>query len=74
MVAIAGAGAVLTCVFVWVLYFHYPAQFFLADKQKMFTIFGVTIGLAIIYYFAVKAYRKSQGVDIDRAFAEIPPE
>ena len=74
VVAIAGAGAVLTCVFVWVLYFHYPAQFFLTDKQKMFSIFGVTIALAIIYYFAVKAYRKSQGVDVDLAFAEIPPE
>ena len=67
-------GAIVTCVFVWVLYLHYPAQFFLTDKQKMFSIFGVTIGLAIIYYFVVKAYRKSKGVDIDLAFAEIPPE
>ena len=74
VVAIAGAGAILTCVFIWVLYFHYSAQFFLTDKQKMFSIFGVTIALAIIYYFAVKAYRKSQGVDVDLAFAEIPPE
>ena len=40
----------------------------------MFTIFGVTIALAIIYYFVVKAVRKSQGVDIDLAYAEIPPE
>jgi len=74
VVSIAGAGAVLTCVFVWVLYFHYPTQFFLSDKQKMFSIFGVTIALAILYYFAVKAFRRSKGIDIDRAFAEIPPE
>jgi amino acid transporter len=74
VVSIAGAGAFLTCVFVWVLYFHYPTQFFLSDKQKMFSIFGATIALAILYYFAVKAFRKSQGVEIDRAFAEIPPE
>jgi hypothetical protein len=40
----------------------------------MFTIFGVTIALAIIYYFVAKAVRKSQGVDIDLAYAEIPPE
>ena len=40
----------------------------------MFTIFGVTIALAIVYYFAAKAYRRSQGVDIDLAYAEIPPE
>ena len=74
VVSIAGAGAIATCVFIWVLYFHYPAQFFLEDKQKMFTIFGVTIALAIIYYFVAKAIRKSQGVDIDLAYAEIPPE
>ena len=73
-VSIAGAGAIFACVFIWVLYLHYPTQFFLTDKQKMFTIFGVTIALAILYYFAVKAFRKSQGVEIDRAFAEIPPE
>ena len=75
VVSIAGVGAIATCVFVWVLYLHYPTQFFLADKQKMFTIFGVTIGLAIIYYFVAKALeRASDGVDVDRAFAEIPPE
>lgn len=74
VVSIAGAGAFLTCVFIWVLYFHYPTQFFLTDKQKMFTIFGVTIALAILYYLGVRAFRKSQGVEIDRAFAEIPPE
>jgi APA family basic amino acid/polyamine antiporter len=74
VVTIAGVGALLTCIFVWVLYFHYPTQFFLADKQKMFTIFGVTIALAVIYYFAVKMYRNTKGIDIDRAFAEIPPE
>ena len=74
LVSIGGAGAILTCVFIWVLYLHYPTQFFLADKPKMFTIFGVTIALAVAYYLVAKAVRKSQGVDIDRAFAEIPPE
>jgi hypothetical protein len=59
---------------VWVLYFHYPTQFFLTDKAYMFKIFGGTILLAIIYYFVAKLIRKNQGVDIDLAFAEIPPE
>jgi amino acid transporter len=74
VVSIAGAGAIATCVFVWVLYFHYPTQFFLTDKAYMFKIFGGTILLAIIYYFVAKLIRKNQGVDIDLAFAEIPPE
>jgi hypothetical protein len=74
VVSIAGAGAILACAFIWVLYLHYPTQFFLIDKQKMLSIFGVTIGLAVLYYFAVKVFRRSKGIDIDRAFAEIPPE
>jgi len=61
-------------VFIWVLYFHYPTAFGLSDKTKMFTIFGVTIALAIVYYFAAKAFRRSKGVNIDLAYAEIPPE
>jgi len=74
VVTIAGAGAILTAVFIWVLYFHYPTAFGLSDKTKMFTIFGVTIALAIVYYFAAKAFRRSKGVNIDLAYAEIPPE
>lgn len=74
VVTIAGIGAIATAVFIWILYFHYPAQFGLSDKQKMFTIFGVTIALAIIYYIGIKLYRRSQGVDIDLAYSEIPPE
>ena len=34
VVSIAGAGAFLTCVFVWVLYFHYPTQFFLVGQAE----------------------------------------
>jgi amino acid transporter len=74
VVSIAGLGAIATAVFIWILYFHYPAQFGLSDKQKMFTIFGVTIALAIVYYIGIKLYRRSQGVDIDLAYSEIPPE
>jgi len=37
VVTIAGAGAILTAVFIWVLYFHYPTAFGLSDKTKMFT-------------------------------------
>jgi basic amino acid/polyamine antiporter, APA family len=74
VVSIAGIGAIATAVFIWILYFHYPAQFGLSDKQKMFTIFGATIVLAVIYYVGIKLYRRSQGVDIDLAYSEIPPE
>ena len=67
-------GAIATCVIIWILYFHYPAQFGLANKTKMFTIFGVTIALAVVYYLVAKAVRRGQGVDLARAYAEVPPE
>jgi APA family basic amino acid/polyamine antiporter len=74
VVAIAGAGAMAVTLIIWVLYFNYKAEFGLTDLGKMFTIFGATIVLALVYYFVAKAVRRGQGVDLDRAYAEIPPE
>jgi APA family basic amino acid/polyamine antiporter len=74
VVSIAGAGAIATCVAIWILYFHYPVQFGLANKTKMFSIFGGTIALAIVYYLVAKAVRRNQGVDLALAYAEVPPE
>ena len=41
-----------------------------------FSNWGTAIGLvfASIWFYAWKAYRKSQGVDLDRRYAEIPIE
>jgi APA family basic amino acid/polyamine antiporter len=74
VVAIAGAGAMAVTLIIWVLYFNYKAEFGLTDLGKMFMIFGTTIVLALVYYFVAKAVRRGQGVDLDRAYAEIPPE
>ena len=74
VVSIAGAGAVAVSVLIWVLYFNYKAQFGLTNVGRMFAIFGVTIGGAIVYYLVARAVRQRQGVNIDLAFAEIPPE
>jgi len=34
----------------------------------------VIIAVPIIYFYVVRAYRKKQGIDIDLAFKELPPE
>ena len=74
VVSIAGAGAVAVSVLIWVLYFNYKTQFGLTNVGRMFAIFGVTIGAAIVYYFVARAVRRNQGVDLDLVYAEIPPE
>jgi amino acid transporter len=74
VVSIAGAGALAVSILIWILYFSYKTQFGLTDLGRMFGIFGVTIGAAVIYYFVARAVRRSQGVDLDLVYAEIPPE
>lgn len=74
VVSIAGAGAVATCVFIWVLYLSYADKFGLADKGKMATIIGGTLVLGALYYVGARLYRSSQGVELSRTYAEIPPE
>jgi basic amino acid/polyamine antiporter, APA family len=74
VVSIAGAGAVAVSVLIWILYFNYKTQFGLTDVARMFIIFGVTIGAAIVYYLVARAIRRSRGVNLDLVYAEIPPE
>jgi amino acid transporter len=73
-VVVAGIGGVLTAVFVWVLFFYFKSQFGFSDPGKFFGFAGATVGLAVIYYFAARVIRARQGVRIDLAYAEIPPE
>jgi APA family basic amino acid/polyamine antiporter len=74
VVTIAGVGGVITAVFVWVLFFHYSSQFGFSDPGKFFGFTGVTIGLAVVYYLLARFVRAREGVNIDLAYAEIPPE
>jgi hypothetical protein len=64
---------VISGLIIWIIYLHYSALG-LADKGKFFLFVGVTLGLAIVYYIAAKLIRRSQGVNIDLAYAEVPPE
>jgi APA family basic amino acid/polyamine antiporter len=72
-VVVAGAAAIVSGVLIWIIYLHY-AQLGLSDKSKFFTFVIVTLALGAAYYVAAKLIRRSQGVDIDLAYAEVPPE
>jgi amino acid transporter len=74
LVSVAGAVAVCACVFIWVMYFSYRTEFGLQNLGRLFAIFGGTIALAVVYYLVASAVRRSQGVDLTRTYAEIPPE
>jgi amino acid transporter len=72
-VVVAGVAAIISGVLIWIIYLHYSALG-ISDKGKFFTFVLVTLGLAIVYYIAAKLIRRSQGVNIDLAYAEVPPE
>jgi APA family basic amino acid/polyamine antiporter len=74
LVVIAGVGAIVTGVFVWWAYLHYDQ---LGTNTNYGKLLAWTVGPAVlgfVLYFVVAAIRKSQGVNIDLAYREIPPE
>jgi len=74
LVVYAGIGGIITVVVVWVIFFHYAAQFGFNDAGKFFTFLFSTIGAAIVFYFGVRLYKSRQGINIDLVYKEIPPE
>ncbi len=55
----------------WTLFFDDVAAGHKPDQLAI--VFGVFV-IGIVFFFAMKAYRKSQGVDVNLAFKEIPIE
>jgi APA family basic amino acid/polyamine antiporter len=74
LVQIAGAGAVISAILVWVMYLHYPALAIRPNLSSFFLWTGGTIAAAIVFFVVVYWYRKSKGTDIARVYREIPPE
>ena len=74
LVSIAGVGALLTGIFVWWAYLHYDQ---LGANANIGKLLAWTVGPAVlgfVLYFVVAAIRKSQGVNVELAYREIPPE
>jgi APA family basic amino acid/polyamine antiporter len=73
LTTIAGIGAILTAVFLWIVFLSEP-KLGIADRSSFFVWAVGTVLAGAIFYGAAYSIRKSQGVNVNRAFAEIPPE
>lgn len=73
LVAIAGAGSVLSALFIWVLYLV-NSGFGLSDTKGLWIwVIGLVVG-ALVFYVGARLVRARQGVNLDLVYGEIPPE
>jgi APA family basic amino acid/polyamine antiporter len=76
-VVVAGVAALISAILIWIIYLHFYLHYSalgISDKSKFFTFAVVTIGLGAVYYIAARLIRRAQGVNIDLAYSEVPPE
>jgi amino acid transporter len=78
LVSIVGAISTFFCVLYVYLFLRYPTDFGLGTSTiQAATFMGVEVGTIVVFFllfFIIRAYRKSQGLNLDLAFKEIPPE
>jgi basic amino acid/polyamine antiporter, APA family len=55
------------------VYMHYP-NLGIEDKGHFFRDCAIILGAALVTFFVARTARRSQGVDVDKLAAEIPPE
>ena len=60
-------------MFLWIVFLSEP-KLGIADRSSFFVWCIGTIVAALVFYGAAYFIRQSQGVNVNRAFAEIPPE
>ena len=73
LVVVAGIGAILTSVFLYWAFFHYPF-FGLQAKQNIIYWVGGAVVFGLLWYVGARFMRQQEGINIDRVYAEIPPE
>jgi hypothetical protein len=71
MTVACGLGFLAAQFYFWTLFFDPVAAGH--DPVQMSLVGGVFV-IGLVFYFAMKAYRKSQGIDVTLAFKEIPIE
>jgi amino acid transporter len=67
-------GAVYAALLLSLLYFYFTIPGLGALHVPSLAAMAAAYGLGTAYFYAVKWYRKRQGIDIDIAFRELPPE
>jgi basic amino acid/polyamine antiporter, APA family len=77
-ISIVGAISAVLCALYIGIYIAYPTYFGLGTStMQALQFLSIQVGTIVVFfllYFAIRAYRKSQGLDIELAFKEVPPE
>jgi APA family basic amino acid/polyamine antiporter len=73
LTTIAGCGSIVTAVFLWIVFLSEP-KLGIADHSGFFVWAIGTVVAGALFYGVAYSIRKGQGVNVNRAFAEIPPE
>jgi APA family basic amino acid/polyamine antiporter len=72
VVAWAGALAAVLLVALFAIYMRYPELGI--EKGHFFRDAAIVLAASLVTFFAARAARSRQGVDVDKLAAEIPPE
>ena len=72
IVAIAGALVAVVLSGIFFVYMRYPDLGI--DKGHFFRDCGIILAASLLTFFAARAARRRQGVDVDKLATEIPPE
>ncbi len=71
MTVACGLGFLAAQFYFWTLFFDPIAA---GHDPVQLTLVGSIFVIGLVFYFGMKAYRKSQGIDVTLAFKEIPIE
>ena len=74
LMVVAGVGALLTTAFIYWAYFHYAFFGLVGHKGNLVYWLVGSVLFGLVWYGGAKVIRAQRGVDIDRVYAEIPPE
>jgi amino acid transporter len=73
-VSIAGAASLITCGVFFYLVFKYPSVLGTASLKSAWLAVGITAAAGFLWFYAAKWLRRREGMRLEAAFAEIPPE
>jgi amino acid transporter len=67
-------GVIYLGILITVLYYYFINAGLGALYIPSLAVTGAIYGFGVVYFYAVRAYRMKQGIDIRMAFSELPPE
>ncbi len=74
VVTVAGVSAIVAAIIVYVIYFHWSAEFGLTNKLSFVYWLVGTIAAGALFYNLARFVQRRRGTNVELAYAEIPPE